>query len=284
MPRIRKGVRRLGRHRARRGPGQRHAGAGRGAQGPGHRPGRRGGGDAAHLPGQRVLRGECRRHAGVCRRRPGQRQPDGRHHRRGAHPAHACRDRGAPGRLAGRHGPDHGAGRAARPEGDRGLRPGARRALPWPQRRQHRPRGRLELLPGQDHDHRRRRRHGHDQRRSAVARHVGLQGPRQELGRGVRAPAPTRLSLAARGLWHQLAHAGAAGRHRPHPARPHGRLDGAAHGPRGGAAGGAAALCRRRRGGAGAGAVVIARRRSRCGNPERRFLDRCHWIATLRSR
>ena len=66
---------------------------------------------------------------------------------------------------------------------------------------------------------------------ASVARHAGLQGPRQELRRGVRAPAPARLPLAARELRHQLAHDRDAGGHRPHPAARHGRLDRAPHAP-----------------------------------------------------
>ncbi len=90
------------------------------------------------------------------------------------HAAHARGHLRPPGRLAVRHGPDHGAGAS-----EHGLKViedcaqahGARykgRSVG-----SHRPRRRMVLLPGQDHDHRRRRRHGHDQRRSAVARACG---------------------------------------------------------------------------------------------------------------
>ncbi len=69
----------------------------------------------------------------------------------------ARRDPRASGRLAGRHGPAHGAGRAARPPGHRGLRASAWGTLQGPPCGLDRPRGRLLVLPGQDRLGRRRR-------------------------------------------------------------------------------------------------------------------------------
>ena len=111
---------------------------------------------------------------------------------------------------------DHGARPRARPEGHRGLRPGARRARSTgsssarsatsahsrsARTRSSRPAARAACCSTNDRD--------------LWSRRLVVQGPRQELGRGLRRRPSARLPLAARELRHQLADDRDAGGDRP---------------------------------------------------------------------
>ena len=172
-----------------------------------------------------IVRGQRRCNAGVRRWRSRQRQSDRRDHRRRADPAHPCRGGGASGGLALRHGSDHGAGRLPRAEGDQGCAQahGARYkgrmvgaigdvgAWSFCQDKIMTTGGEGGMVTTNDRDLWGRMWACKDHGKSWDAAY---------------ARACAGFSLAARELWHQRADDRDAGGAWPHPAWPHGRLDG----------------------------------------------------------